>query len=65
MVYRFNETTWQQDAGGGAEILYILNWAMHIIGFKYLLQFQCATAGIWVVVDGYHARIFGVQGTGR
>ena len=28
MVYRLNETTWLQDAGGGAEILNILNWAM-------------------------------------
>ena len=32
MVYRLNETTWLQDAGGGAEIFYILNWAVHIIG---------------------------------
>ena len=28
MVYRLNETTWLQDAGGGAEIFYFLNWAM-------------------------------------
>ena len=32
MVYRLNETTWLQNAGGGAEIFYFQNWAMHIIG---------------------------------
>ena len=32
MVYRLNETTWLQDAGGGAEIFYFLNWAMLTIG---------------------------------
>ena len=31
MVYRLNETTWLQDAGGGAEIFYFQNWAVHII----------------------------------
>ena len=34
MVYRLNETTWLQDAGGGAEILNILNWAMLTIEFN-------------------------------
>ena len=28
MVYRLNQTTWLQDAGRGAEIFYIQNWAM-------------------------------------
>ena len=32
MVYRLNETTWLQDAGGGAEIFYFLNWAILTIG---------------------------------
>ena len=34
MVYRLNETTWLQDAGGGAKIFYFLNWAMLTIGKK-------------------------------
>ena len=44
MVYRLNETTWLQDAGGGAEILHILNWAMLTIGFT-LKSERAAAAG--------------------
>ena len=40
MVYRLNETTWLQDAGGGAEIFYFQNWAMLTIVLNLFVFMQ-------------------------
>ena len=37
-VMHYNNITWLQRTGSSTEIFYILNWAVHIIGYNQYVQ---------------------------